>query len=92
MKREDFDLELKQLIVKALELEDTEPSDIKTDEPLFGTGLGLASIDALELGMALKKRYEVTFESEQQENKKYFQSVATLRDYIAAKKAIVFDE
>ena len=49
--------ELKKLIIEVLELEEITPDDIKTDEALFIDGLGLDSIDALELGMALKKKY-----------------------------------
>ena len=47
--------EIKELIINSLELEDVKPEDIKDDEPIFGTGLGLDSIDALELGVAIKK-------------------------------------
>ena len=55
--------ELKQLIIESLALEEITPSDIKDDEPLFNEGLGLDSIDALELGMALKRKYDITLES-----------------------------
>ena len=55
--------ELKQLIIDSLALEEITPSDIKDDEPLFNEGLGLDSIDALELGMALKRKYDITLES-----------------------------
>jgi acyl carrier protein len=74
--------EVKELIIKALELEDIEPSDIEDEAPLFIEGLGLDSIDALELGMALKKKYNLTMGSDKEENKKYFYSVKTLADYI----------
>ena len=49
--------EVKALIIEALNLEDMTPEDIETDAPLFGEGLGLDSIDALELGLAVKKRW-----------------------------------
>ena len=74
--------EVKELIIKALELEDIEPSDIEDEAPLFIDGLGLDSIDALELGMALKKKYNLKMGSDKEENKKYFYSVKTLADYI----------
>ena len=64
--------EVKELIIKALELEDIEPSDIEDEAPLFVDGLGLDSIDALELGMALKKKYNLKMGSDKEENKKYF--------------------
>ncbi len=74
--------EVKELIIKALELEDIEPNDIEDEAPLFIDGLGLDSIDALELGMALKKKYNLKMSSDKEENKKYFYSVKTLADYI----------
>lgn len=83
MKRENLEQEIKELIVSALDLEDVTANDIVTDAPLFGDGLGLDSIDALELGMALKKRYNVTFQADKDANKEYFKSVAALADYIA---------
>lgn len=76
--------ELKQLIIDSLALEEITPSDIKDDE-LFNEGLGLDSIDALELGMALKRKYDITLESNKEENKKYFYSVSTLADFVESK-------
>ena len=83
MKRTELESEIKELIVSALDLEDVTAADIVTDAPLFGDGLGLDSIDALELGMAIKKRYGVVFSADKEANKAYFKSVATLADYIA---------
>lgn len=74
--------ELKELIIKSLELEDITPDDIKDDEPLFVDGLGLDSIDALELGMALKKKYNLKMSNDKEANKKFFYSVNTLADYV----------
>ena len=74
--------ELKELIIKSLELEDITVDDIDTDAPLFIDGLGLDSIDALELGMALKKKYNLKMSSNKEENKQYFYSVKTLADYV----------
>ena len=84
MTKQELESEIKEIIVSSLDLEDVTAADIVTDAPLFGDGLGLDSIDALELGMALKKRYGVTFKSDKQENKEHFKSVATLAKYIAA--------
>ena len=56
--------EIKALIVRSLNLEDVRPEEIETDAPLFGEGLGLDSIDALELGLALKKAYGITLTAE----------------------------
>ena len=87
MTKEELQLELKALIVSALGLEDIKPEDIETDAPLFVDGLGLDSIDALELGLAIKKKYGITMSAENEENKKPVASVAALADFIAAHKA-----
>ena len=79
--------ELKSLIIEALNLEDVTPADIETDAPLFNEGLGLDSIDALELGLALKKKYGITISVESEDNKKHFASVAALADFVAANRA-----
>lgn len=74
--------DLKKLIIDSLELEDITADDIIDDEALFVDGLGLDSIDALELGMALKKKYNVELSSDKEDNKKYFYSVKTIADYL----------
>lgn len=81
---QNLNLEIKKLILASIELEDLSVEDIKDDEPLFGTGLGLDSIDALELGIALKKKFNVKFSAEDQDNRKHFASVNALADYICA--------
>lgn len=91
MKREVLEQEIKELIVSALDLEDVAPTDIDTNAPLFVTGLGLDSIDALELGMALKKKYQVNFKADKDANKEYFKSVAHLAAYIAESKNITLE-
>ena len=74
--------DIKKLIIKSLELEDISVEDIEDEEPLFNGGLGLDSIDALELGMAIKKKYNLTLSSDKDENSEIFYSVKTLADYI----------
>jgi len=74
--------QIKELIISALELEDVKPEDIVDSEPLFGEGLGLDSIDALELGLAIKKKFGVKFAAENTDNKKYFASVDALAAYV----------
>lgn len=74
--------EIKQLIIDTLDLEDITPEDIEDEAPLFVDGLGLDSIDALELGMALKKKYNLKMGSDNDENKEYFYSVKTIADFI----------
>ena len=86
MTREETERKIKETIVAALDLEDLAPADIQTDAPLFGEGLGLDSIDALELGMAVKKAFGVTFSSDAAENRRTFHSVKTLADYVEAQQ------
>lgn len=78
--------EVKEVIISSLQLEDVTVQDIKDDEPLFGEGLGLDSIDALELGVAMKKHFGVKFSSENEENQSHFASVNALAQYIAQEK------
>ena len=70
----------------ALSLEDIGPNDIDATAPLFGEGLGLDSIDALELGLALQKRYGVTLSADSQETRQHFASVNALANFVAAQR------
>lgn len=78
--------EVKQLIIDSLNLEDISIDDIETEAPLFVDGLGLDSIDALELGMAIKQKYGITLSADNEEMKKCFFSVKTLADFINENK------
>ena len=80
--------QIKELIIKALELEDIKPENIIDSEPLFEEGLGLDSVDALELGIALKKKFGFKFSADNAENKKHFASVDALAAYIEASEGI----
>lgn len=80
-------LELKELIISGLNLEDVAPSDINDDEPLFGDGLGLDSVDALELGLLVQKKYGIVLNSKTQNLKQIFSSVASLAQYIAKNRS-----
>ena len=77
---------VRRLIVDALMLEDVEPAEIEVEAPLFGEGLGLDSIDALELAIAIDKKFGVKIEAEDERNKQIFRSVASLSHHIAANK------
>ncbi len=80
-------VELKELIIESLVLEDLETEDIEANAPLFDGGLGLDSIDALELGVALKNKYQVSVKNEDEEAiKKYFYSVKSLAEFISSKQ------
>ncbi len=78
--------ELKQMIIDVLALEDISRDDIETEAPLFGDGLGLDSIDALELGLALKKRYNIHLNAESAETKQSFKSIQSLVALVEAQK------
>ena len=91
MTKEQLVNEIKELIISSLDLDDLTVADIDTKSPLFGEGLGLDSIDALELGMALKKKYDLTFQSDKQANKAYFYSVETLADFIIKSKNLTVE-
>ncbi|MEI6895108.1 MAG: phosphopantetheine-binding protein [Colwellia sp.] len=73
---------LKSLIIETLDLEDISPDDIIDDEPLFGEGLGLDSIDALELGLAIKKTFDVKIEANSEKTKAHFYSIDNLVQFI----------
>lgn len=77
--------DLKEQIIKALKLEDVKPEDINTDAPLFGEGLGLDSIDALELIVLMEKEYGIRVENASAA-KSIFTSVRTMADYISKNK------
>jgi len=74
--------EVKQLIIDTLDLEDIEPADIDYEDALFVDGLGLDSIDALELGVAIKKAFDVKIDNNSDDSKKHFYSVKTLCEFI----------
>ncbi len=78
--------ELKILLIDTLDLEEIEPVDIVADAPLFNEGLGLDSIDALELGVAIQKRYDLKIDGTAEENRERFYSVASLSEFVAANR------
>lgn len=78
--------DIKTLIISALALEDLTPGDIDAEAPLFVKGLGLDSIDALELGLALQKRYGVSVSSDSEETRRHFGSVKALAAFVTAQR------
>jgi acyl carrier protein len=84
---QSFEEEVKQLIIDVLQLEDISPEDIEAEAPLFVEGLGLDSIDALELGVALQKRYGISLSADSEETRRHFKSVRTLGAMIAEYKS-----
>lgn len=80
--------ELKLFIIETLNLEDVKPEDIDSGEPLFGEGLGLDSIDALELGVELQKKYKVRIDPKKDDVKAHFASVRDLAAFLVAREAV----
>jgi acyl carrier protein len=79
---ESIENRLKQLIVESLMLEDVVPDEIEDEAPLFGEGLGLDSIDALELALAIHKEFGVRTSADDERNREIFYSVKSLSDFI----------
>jgi acyl carrier protein len=79
--------ELAQLLVESLNLEDVAPESIDPEAPLFNTGLGLDSIDALELALAISKRYGFQLRSDNDENRRIFASLRALSAHVEQNKA-----
>jgi acyl carrier protein len=84
----ELETEIKQLIIDSLELEDIGVDDIDSGAPLFGAGLDLDSIDALELGLALKNRYAVRLDADSEETRRHFHSVASLAQFVHEQRQV----
>jgi acyl carrier protein len=83
---DELEQEIKRLVVEVLHLEGVAPEEIDSAAPLFGDGLGLDSIDALELGVALRKRYALQIQTVSDDVKRHFQSVSSLASFVRAQK------
>ena len=80
------------MIIASVEVEGLAAEDLASDAELFGDGVGLDSIDALEIGAALRKKYQVKFKANSDENRAHFKSVATLADFISANAGIALED
>jgi acyl carrier protein len=78
--------ELKDLIVETLRLEDVKPSEINSEDALFYDGLGLDSLDALELGVAISKKYGIKLTNDPEENRRVFASIQSMAQFILEQK------
>jgi len=74
--------ELRELLIESLELEDISVEDIDPEAPLFGDGLGLDSIDALEIGVAVQKKYNVRLDATSEDTREHFYSIENLARFI----------
>ena len=86
MERAGLEAEIKKLIVETLMLEDVTPEEIDSVEALFGDGLALDSIDALELALALEGRYGVTVQEDAEQNERIFANVRALATFVAEQR------
>lgn len=87
MSQQDLNRDIKLLIIEALGLEDIGADDIDDNQPLFGEGLGLDSVDALELGLAIQKKYDIKIDADAKDTRNHFTSVASLAAFVTAKQA-----
>ncbi|MCI0667832.1 MAG: phosphopantetheine-binding protein [Methylococcaceae bacterium] len=78
--------ELKQLMIEGLNLEEVDPEDIEADAPLFGDGLGLDSIDALEIAVLLDRKYGVKISSGDDRNPAIFASLRSLAEFVESNR------
>ncbi|HFC6394428.1 phosphopantetheine-binding protein [Neisseria bacilliformis] len=84
----DLEHQIKQLIIDSLALEDITPADIGSEEPLFGDeGLGLDSVDALELGLAVQKAFGFQLDGEKDNLRDNFANVKTLAEFVKSRQA-----
>lgn len=88
MKRVELEDEIRQVILSSVEVDGLTAADLGSDVPLFGEGVGLDSIDALEIGAALRKKYQVKFKANSEENREHFRTVSSLADFISANAGI----
>lgn len=79
--------EVAELIIEALNLEDTAPGDIEPEAPLFGDGLGLDSIDALEMALAISRRYGFQLKADDSRNAEIFATLRNLAAHVEANRA-----
>lgn len=91
MKREELEDEIRQVILSSVEVDGLTAADLPPDAPLFGEGVGLDSIDALEIGAALRRKYQVKFKANSDENREHFRTIASLASFIAANAGIAIE-
>lgn len=84
---QNLEQEIKELIVSSLGLEDVTAEEIESNAPLFADGLGLDSIDALELGLAISKKYDVKLDPNSEEVHQHFATVSSLAKFVQQNKA-----
>ena len=91
MKRTDLEQEIRELILASVDVEGLSAEDLTPDAGIFGDGIGLDSIDALEIGAALRKKYHVKFKANADENRGFFRSVGTLAEFVAQNAGLTLE-
>jgi len=86
--RTELEEQIRQVILSSVEVDGLTAADLPSDAPLFGEGVGLDSIDALEIGAALRRRFQVKFKANSDENRVHFRTVGSLAEFIAANAGI----
>ncbi len=84
MKRKQLEDEIRTLILSCVDVDGLTAADLPSEAGLFSEEVGLDSIDALEIGAALRKKYQVKFKAQAAENREHFKSIASLAAFIAA--------
>lgn len=92
MKRKELEDEIRGIVLASVEMDGLAADDLVADKSLFGEGIGLDSIDALEIGAALRKKFHVKFKANSEENRAHFHSIASLADFIAANAGIPLED
>lgn len=92
MRRAELEDEIRQIILTNVEVDGLTAADLPSDAQLFGGGVGLDSIDALEIGAALRRKYQVKFKANSDENRVHFRTIATLADFIASNAGIAVED
>lgn len=92
MKRENLEEDIRRTILESVQVEGLTAEDLPSESPLFGDGgVGLDSIDALEIGVALKKKFGVNLKMNAEENKARFRSISTLADFVSEAAGIALE-
>jgi len=89
--RAELEEQIRQVILSSVEVDDLTAADLPSDVPLFGEGIGLDSIDALEIGAALRKKFQVKFKANSDENRVHFRTIGSLAEFIAANAGLTLE-
>ena len=92
MKRQDLEEEIRQIVLSSVDVDGLSAADLAADKPLFGDGVGLDSIDALEIGARLRTKYQVKFKANSDENREHFRSISSLASFIASHAQIDLED